>query len=82
LKMSPGVQNMKMGPDALCTAENVSGSAKHENDIRHPTPLVPSNTWKRHPTPSKPSKTSPGAQSLKTGHDAHRTVENMSGSAK
>jgi hypothetical protein len=30
-KMSPGAQNMKTGPDALRTAENVFGRAKHEN---------------------------------------------------
>jgi hypothetical protein len=30
-KMSPGAQNMKTGPDALGTAENESGSVKHEN---------------------------------------------------
>jgi hypothetical protein len=29
--MCLGTQNMKMGTDALHTAENVSGSAKHEN---------------------------------------------------
>jgi hypothetical protein len=33
---SPGAQNMKTGPDALGTAENESGSAKHENDTRRP----------------------------------------------
>jgi hypothetical protein len=30
-KTSPGAQNMKTGPYALGTAENKSGSAKHEN---------------------------------------------------
>jgi hypothetical protein len=30
-KTSPGVQNMKIGPDALGTTQNVSGSAKQEN---------------------------------------------------
>jgi hypothetical protein len=30
-KMSPGAQNMKTDPDALGTAENESGSTKHEN---------------------------------------------------
>jgi hypothetical protein len=34
--MSRGAQNMKMGHDALRTAENVSGSAKHENGTRRP----------------------------------------------
>jgi hypothetical protein len=28
-KMSPEAQNMKTGSDAVCTAENGSGSAKH-----------------------------------------------------
>jgi hypothetical protein len=32
--MSPGAQNMKMGTDALVTAENESGSAKHEKGTR------------------------------------------------
>jgi hypothetical protein len=31
--MSPGGQNMKMGPDALGTAENESGRGKYENGI-------------------------------------------------
>jgi hypothetical protein len=31
---SQGLQNMKTGPDALGTAGNESGSAKHENGIR------------------------------------------------
>jgi hypothetical protein len=30
------VQNLKTGPNALGTAENVSGLAKHENGIRRP----------------------------------------------
>jgi hypothetical protein len=30
--MSPGAQNMKTGPEALSTAENESGRAKHENE--------------------------------------------------
>jgi hypothetical protein len=29
--MSPGAQNMKTGPNTLSSAENVPGSAKHEN---------------------------------------------------
>jgi hypothetical protein len=36
LKMSPGAQNMKTGPDVLDTAENESGSAKLENGTRRP----------------------------------------------
>jgi hypothetical protein len=35
-KMSPGAQNIKTGPDALATAENESGRAKHENGTRRP----------------------------------------------
>jgi hypothetical protein len=35
-KMSLGAQNMKTGPDALCTAENESRSVKHENRTRRP----------------------------------------------
>jgi hypothetical protein len=32
--MSPGAQNMKMGPDPLGTVENMTGSRKLENGIR------------------------------------------------
>jgi hypothetical protein len=32
--MSPGVQNMKTGPNALGTAENESGRTKHKNKTR------------------------------------------------
>jgi hypothetical protein len=35
-KTSPGVHNMKMGPDALGTTENEPGRAKHENGTRRP----------------------------------------------
>jgi hypothetical protein len=35
-KTSPGAQNMKMGPDALVTAKNESGRAKHEIGTRRP----------------------------------------------
>jgi hypothetical protein len=34
--MNPGAQNMKTGLDALGTAENESGRAKHENETRRP----------------------------------------------
>jgi hypothetical protein len=34
--MSTGAQNMKMGQDALGTAENESGSLKLENETRRP----------------------------------------------
>jgi hypothetical protein len=33
-KTGPGAENMKKGPDTLNTAENESGSAKHENGTR------------------------------------------------
>jgi hypothetical protein len=39
-KASPGAQKIKIGPDALYIAENVSGLAKHEKQV--PTPSVPS----------------------------------------
>jgi hypothetical protein len=35
-KMSPGAQNMKMGPDTLIIAEYESGTEKHENGTRRP----------------------------------------------
>jgi hypothetical protein len=34
--MIPGAQNMKKGPDALGTAENEYGRAKHDNETRRP----------------------------------------------
>jgi GAG-pre-integrase domain len=58
---------MKMGHDALRTAEYVSGSAKKR--IRDPTMSVP-------------SKMSSGAQNMKTGPDALCIAENESDSAK
>jgi hypothetical protein len=36
MKMSQGAQNMNTGPDALYTAENESGRAKHEIGSRRP----------------------------------------------
>jgi hypothetical protein len=86
LKMITGVQNMKMGPNALGTAEKEYGDAKLENGARHPL-----NRRKRvrerkkrkcDPTPSELPKMSPGAQNVKTGPDALGTAENESGSAK
>jgi hypothetical protein len=35
-KMSQGAQNVKTGPDALGTAENMFGSEKHENEKGNP----------------------------------------------
>jgi hypothetical protein len=36
MKISPGAQNIKTGPDALGTAENEFGSAKYEIRTRRP----------------------------------------------
>jgi hypothetical protein len=58
---------MKKGHDAVNTAENESGSAKHE---------------KRDPTRSTLTKTGPGAQNIKTRLNALESAENKSGSAK
>jgi hypothetical protein len=66
-KMSPGVQNMKTGPDAVGTVENEFEHAK---------------IWKQDPTPVVPPKTTPRAQVMKTAPDALGTVENESGRAK
>jgi hypothetical protein len=66
-KTSPRAQNMKLGPDALGTAENESRRAKHENGS---------------PTPTVPSKMSPGAQNMETGPDALSTSEHESGRSK
>jgi hypothetical protein len=56
LKMTAGMQNMKTEPDALVTAGNDSGSAKHENGTRrsrYRQKLVPAHkTWKRDLSPS------------------------------
>jgi hypothetical protein len=57
---------MKTGPDAIGTAENESGRAKHENGTRRP----------------RAPKMSPGAQNMKTGPDALGTAKNESGNAK
>jgi hypothetical protein len=65
--MSPAAQNMKMGFDALGTAENVSGIAKHENGTR---------------TSNVPPKMRTGAQNMKTEQDDLSTAENESASAK
>jgi hypothetical protein len=73
---------MKTGPDALGTAENESGIAKHENGTRRPRNprkrVQERKTWKQDPTPSVPPKMSPGAQIMKTGPDALGTAENDS----
>jgi hypothetical protein len=61
---------MKTGLEALGTAENDSGSTKHE--------IGPG----RDRTPSILSKMSSGAQNMKTGPDALGTAENESESGK
>jgi hypothetical protein len=58
---------MKTVPDALGTAENGVGSAKHEKQI---------------PTPSVQPETGPCAQNMKTEPDALGTAETESWSAK
>jgi hypothetical protein len=86
LKTSPGAQNMKTGPDALGTAENMFGSGKHEK--LNETPLVRPKTsketqnMKMGTTSSVTLKTSPGAQYKKTGPDALGSAINDSGRAK
>jgi hypothetical protein len=67
--MSPRAQNMKTGPDALDTAENMSGSAKHENGTR----LVFSCTTRNE---------SENEKNMKTGVDALGTAEKESGREK
>jgi hypothetical protein len=57
---------MKMGPNALDTVENGSGSAKHENGTRPPR-YRPKRVRER---------------KMKTGPDPLGTVKNESGSAK
>jgi hypothetical protein len=76
-KTNPGAQNMKMGPDALDTAENMTGSEKHEHGKERPR-----YRRKWDPTPTVPPKMSPGAQHIVTGPDALGTAENESGCAK
>jgi hypothetical protein len=77
---------MKMGLDALRTAENESGIAKHENGTRHPQ-YRRKRVWgckigKQDPTPTEPPKTSPGTQYKNTGSDASAIAENESRSKK
>jgi hypothetical protein len=77
--MSPGAQNIKMGPDALGTVENELGHAKHENETQRPRhrrkQVQERKTWKRGPTPSVPPKTSPVGQNMKKEPDALDTAE-------
>jgi hypothetical protein len=85
-KMSSAAQNIKIGPDALNTAENESGSAKHENGTRRPRfrrkCVRERKTSKREPTPFIPPKLSPREQNKKTGHHALGSFENRSESTK
>jgi hypothetical protein len=74
---------MKTGTDALGTAGNESGRAKHENVTYRPRycqKLVPErNIRNLDPTPSVPQKTSPGEQNMKKGTDALGTSGTISG---
>jgi hypothetical protein len=59
-KTSPRAQNMKMGVDALGSAENESGRAKHKNGMQRPRYrrkcVLERKTRKRDPTPYAPPK--------------------------
>jgi hypothetical protein len=74
------------GPDALGTAENESGSAKHENEPLRPRKrrkrVRDRKTIKWDPMPSLPPKMSTGTQNMKMGLDALGSTENEFGSAK
>jgi hypothetical protein len=65
-KTSTGAQNIKIGPEALGTAENETRSPKHEKGA----------------DTIGTAETIQGAQKKKTGLDALGTAENMSESAK
>jgi hypothetical protein len=77
---------MKTGPNAHETAENESGSAKHENGTRRPPHcrkrVRERKTIKRDPTPSLPPKMSTDAQKKKKGPNALDIAENEFGSQK
>jgi hypothetical protein len=77
---------MKTRTDAHGTAENESGSAKHENVTRHlryrRKRIRARKKRKRDPTPSVPPKKNPRAQYMKTGPEAHGIAENESGRTK
>jgi hypothetical protein len=77
---------MKTGPDALGTAENDSGSAKHEKGTRRSRygqkHARERETLEQDWTPSAPPKTSPWAQNMKTAPDCLGTAENESRHAK
>jgi hypothetical protein len=70
---------MKIGPDALGTAEHEFGRAKHENDTRR-TRHRRKRVWehkirKRDLTTSLPSKMSTSAQNMKTAPDTLGTAK-------
>jgi hypothetical protein len=75
-------QNMKTGPDALGSAPNGSGSAKHEYGTRllryRPKRVRERKIKKMDLAPSVPPNTGPGAQKMKTGTDARGTAETSS----
>jgi hypothetical protein len=77
---------MKTGPDAIRSAENVSGSAKHENSterrgaVKNESECSKLENGTRHP--QYRGKTSLGTQNMKTRADTLGTAENESRSAK
>jgi hypothetical protein len=77
---------MKMGPDALVTAENESGHAKHLNGTRRPRYHRKRGrvrkTLKRDPAPSLPAENESESAKQKKGPDALGTTGNDSVSAK
>jgi hypothetical protein len=76
---------MKPSIHAIGTAQNGSGSAKHENGNRrrrYRKWVRERKIRKRDPTPSLPPKMSPGAQNIKSGPDAVAIAENESWGAK
>jgi hypothetical protein len=79
--MSPEEQNMKTGLDALGTAENKFGRAKHENGNRSPqyrrNRVRPRKKRKRDLMPSVSPKMSLVVQNMKSRPDALRTAENV-----
>jgi hypothetical protein len=81
--MSRGAQDMKTGPGVLGTAQNDSGTAKHENGTQGPR-YRPKQVRERKldPAPSVLPKTGPGAQNMKIGPGVVGTAQNEYGTAK
>jgi hypothetical protein len=77
---------MKTGPEALGTAENEFGRAKHENGTRRlrfcRKHVRERKTCKRDPTHSGPPKTCHGAENMKMGLETIGTAENETGHTK